>query len=116
MGGYRLSAPRATRPAERREFTDSSFTSERKEAVAKAHVEEKTARWEKEKRRSTSGESSGRKKVLMVEHNVVNGKMGLKLLKIAGYDGDLAEDRIVALQMITRPGVRYDVVLMDCQV
>jgi CheY-like chemotaxis protein len=42
--------------------------------------------------------------------------MGLKLLKIAGYDGELADDGTVALKMITRPGVRYDVVLMDCQV
>jgi CheY-like chemotaxis protein len=116
MGGYRVSVPRATRPPEGREFTDSSFTSERKEAVAKAHVGTKTVRWKKDERSSGSGENSGRKKVLMVEDNVVNGKMGLKLLKIAGYDGDLAEDGIVALQMITRPGVRYDVVLMDCQV
>lgn len=116
MGGYSVSTPKATRPPEGREFTDSSCTLERKEAVAKAHVETKTVRWEKDERNSGSGESSGRKKVLMVEDNVINGKMGLKLLKIAGYDGDLAEDGTVALQMITRPGVRYDVVLMDCQV
>jgi hypothetical protein len=116
MGGYSVSAPKATRPPEGREFTVSSFTSKRKEAVGKAHVETKTVRWEKDERTSGSGESTGWKKVLMVEDNVVNGKMGLKLLKIAGYEGDLAEDGIVALQMITRPGVRYDVVLMDCQV
>jgi hypothetical protein len=116
MGGYSVSSAKATRPREGREFVDSSFTSERKELVAKAHVETKTVRWTKDERNSGSDQSSERKKVLMVEDNVVNRKMGLKLLKIAGYDGDLAEDGIVALQMITRPGVRYDVVLMDCQV
>ena len=56
------------------------------------------------------------KKVLMVEDNAVNGKMGLKLLSIAGYTGELAEDGVVALRMITKPGAQYDVVLMDCHV
>ena len=52
----------------------------------------------------------------MVEDNEVNGRMGLKLLSIAGYSTELAEDGAVALEMITKPGVKYDIVLMNCQV
>jgi DNA-binding response OmpR family regulator len=46
----------------------------------------------------------------------VNGKMGLKLLAIAGYVGELAEDGEAALENIMDHGADYDVVLMDCQV
>ena len=104
-------------PSPRHDFEKLSLTTER-QIAAKAAVPGKTARFE-------SGSTvvddhkvpmPKPKKVLMVEDNEVNGKMGLKLLSIAGYVGELAEDGAVALEMIQDPLNKYDIVLMDCQV
>jgi Histidine kinase-, DNA gyrase B-, and HSP90-like ATPase len=114
IGGHSL-PQRFSSP--RNDFEKLSLTTERKIA-AKADVTGKTARFE-------SGSAivddhkvptPKPKKVLMVEDNEVNGKMGLKLLSLAGYVGELAEDGAVALEMIQDPSKKYDIVLMDCQV
>jgi CheY-like chemotaxis protein len=122
MGGHSL--PRRE-SSPRNDFERLSLTTERKIAAKAAAIGGKTARFE-----STSGTTRminvddhnvtiippRPKKVLMVEDNEVNGRMGMKLLSIAGYLSDLAEDGLVALEMLQDPLNKYDVVLMDCQV
>lgn len=115
MGGHTL--PRRV-SSPRDEFEKLSLTSERKIA-AKASVAGKTARFESTSKDVVHDEKVPMpkpKKVLMVEDNEVNGKMGMKLLSLAGYLSDLAEDGLVALEMLQDPLKKYHVVLMDCQV
>ena len=96
-----------------------SLTTQRREIAAKAAVTANTVRFETDYD-SIAEENKipipEPKTVLMVEDNEVNGKMGLKLLSIVGYNAELAEDGAVALEMIMQNQSRYDVVLMDCQV
>lgn len=115
MGGHTL-PHRVSSP--RNDFEKLSLTTERKIA-AKAAVAGKTARFESTSHTIVEDHEvpiPKPKRVLMVEDNEVNGKMGLKLLSIAGYVSDLAEDGLVALEMLQDPLNKYDVVLMDCQV
>jgi hypothetical protein len=89
------------------------------DTAARAIGRGKTIQWDTGQPLSTIYETlapSGKLKVLTVEDNEVNGRMVLKLLSIAGYAAELAEDGVVALEMITRPGAKYAVILMDCQV
>ena len=115
MGGYHISRRASPFPSETEKFETLSLTSERRN-VAKATARGKTIRWGTRNSRNTDPSTSGKGKILMVEDNEVNGRMGLKLLSIAGYAADLAEDGVVALEMLTQPGAKYDIVLMDCQV
>ena len=52
-------------------------------------------------------------KLLLVEDNVVNQRVTLSQLQCLGYTADIASDGEMALTMMTQ--VRYDLVLMDCQ-
>jgi signal transduction histidine kinase/ActR/RegA family two-component response regulator len=56
---------------------------------------------------------SARGRLLVVEDNVVNQKVAMRMLTKMGYDVDLAEDGRQALDRLAT--VRYDAVLMDCQ-
>lgn len=58
-----------------------------------------------------SGISGAR--LLVVEDNEVNQKVALGILKKLGYEADLAEDGIAAVQAAER--AEYDLILMDCQ-
>ena len=49
----------------------------------------------------------------MVEDNVVNQKVAMRMLVKMGYEVDLAEDGRQALERLA--AARYDAVLMDCQ-
>jgi CheY-like chemotaxis protein len=51
--------------------------------------------------------------ILVVEDNVVNQTIALKMLSTLGYRADLAQDGRQALTMMSR--TRYDLVFMDCQ-
>jgi len=114
MGGHQRTVP--STPSyimEDKSFDTIPFTTERNEVAAKASENMKTIRWKGSTEKMTGGE---RKKILMVEDNEVNGKMGVKLLSLAGYDPDLAEDGAVALNKIQQSPHKYCVILMDCQV
>ncbi len=52
-------------------------------------------------------------RILLVEDNLVNQKIALKILERLGYQADLAGNGIEALESLERQ--RYDVVLMDIQ-
>ncbi len=52
-------------------------------------------------------------RLLLVEDNVVNQKVAMRMLVKMGYEVDLAEDGRQALERLA--AVRYDAVLMDCQ-
>ncbi len=54
-----------------------------------------------------------RGRLLLVEDNVVNQKVAMRMLVKMGYEVDLAEDGRQALDRLA--AVRYDAVLMDCQ-
>jgi len=114
MGGHQRTVP--STPSyimEDKSFDTIPFTTERSEVVAKVSENMKTIRWKGSTEKMTVGE---RKKILMVEDNEVNGKMGVKLLSLAGYDPDLAEDGAIALNKIQQTPRKYCVILMDCQV
>lgn len=96
------------------ELDKLSLISER-QVFAKASEENKTLRCDMEDS-LIEDDIAERKRILMVEDNEVNGKMGLKLLSIAGFHAELAEHGVAALKRITQPDSKYDVVLMDCQV
>jgi len=118
MGTHHICRRASPFPPETEKFEQLSLTSERQN-MAKASARGKTIRWDTGNLTSTEDDSPStmeKRKILMVEDNEVNGRMGLKLLSIAGYAAELAEDGVVALDMITRPGAKYDIVLMDCQV
>ena len=117
VGGHRISSRNSPHRPESDEFGKSSLITDRNSKLVfpKSSDTDKTLRWDTSDS-TTPDEVSVRKRILMVEDNEINGKMGLKLLSIAGFDAELAENGIVALKMITRPGGKYDVVLMDCQV
>jgi len=52
-------------------------------------------------------------RLLVVEDNVVNQKVAMRMLVKMGYEVDLAEDGRQALERLA--AARYDAVLMDCQ-
>jgi CheY-like chemotaxis protein len=51
--------------------------------------------------------------ILLAEDNVVNQKLALKLLSQMGYQAELANNGLEAIEALERR--RYDVVLMDVQ-
>ncbi|THB62468.1 MAG: response regulator [Spirochaetaceae bacterium] len=51
--------------------------------------------------------------ILLVEDNPVNQRVALGLLKLCGYEADVAENGVEALEAIENRD--YDLVLMDCQ-
>jgi CheY-like chemotaxis protein len=57
--------------------------------------------------------SSKQIKVLVVEDNKVNQKVAVALLDRLGYRADVADDGVVALEMLEKR--QYALVLMDCQ-
>jgi CheY-like chemotaxis protein len=65
--------------------------------------------------RHTLSESKARERprVLLAEDNLVNQKVGVKLLEKLGCRVDVASNGRQALQAAT--GTRYDLILMDCQ-
>jgi len=52
-------------------------------------------------------------RILLVEDNIVNQKVALKMLKDFGVQSDLAEDGVQALQLVRQH--QYDLILMDLQ-
>ncbi len=52
-------------------------------------------------------------RILLVEDNVVNQKLALRLLSLMGYQADIASNGIEAVEATERQ--RYDLVLMDVQ-
>ena len=52
-------------------------------------------------------------RILLAEDNLVNQKVALKMLKILGYDADVAANGKEVLQMLEK--IPYDLILMDCQ-
>ncbi len=55
----------------------------------------------------------GRRKILIVEDNVVNQKVAIRLLEKAGCSCDVAENGKEAIEALSRDD--YDLVFMDCQ-
>lgn len=53
------------------------------------------------------------KRVLLVEDNIVNQKVALKMLEKLGYDASLANDGVEAVAMLAEK--HYDLILMDIQ-
>lgn len=53
------------------------------------------------------------KSILLVEDNEVNQDVAVEMLKILGYDIDIADNGEIALNKISEK--RYDLILMDCQ-
>ncbi len=53
------------------------------------------------------------KRILVVEDNVINQKVAVRMVQKLGYDADIAESGSAALRMIQPE--RYAMVLMDCQ-
>ena len=51
--------------------------------------------------------------ILLVEDNVVNQKVALKMLEKLGYSADLANDGMQAIEMLSHK--HYDLILMDIQ-
>ncbi len=58
-------------------------------------------------------EACSRGRMLVVEDNVVNQKVAVRLLENLGYKADVAANGLEAIDAIRR--LPYDVVLMDCQ-
>ncbi|KAJ3049644.1 hypothetical protein HK097_009380 [Rhizophlyctis rosea] len=58
--------------------------------------------------------SEGRARILLVEDNLINQKLGQKLLEKLSYNTTLASDGLEAIQLI-ESSPTFDVVLMDCQ-
>jgi len=56
---------------------------------------------------------AGKTKILVVEDNVVNQKVVIRLLERRGYRCDVAANGREALEALTR--IDYDLILMDCQ-
>ena len=100
MGGHQRTVPLAPSLETEDETIEKIWlASKRSGMVPKAAENKKTVRWQ-----HSVGEMNGEsKKILMVEDNEVNGKTALKLLSIAGYDADLAEDGSVALKIQQSP-------------
>ncbi|KAJ3029604.1 hypothetical protein HDV00_009532 [Rhizophlyctis rosea] len=63
---------------------------------------------------STSA-SESRGNILLVEDNLINQKLGQRLLEKLNYKAALASDGLEAVQMILTFDPPFDVVLMDCQ-
>lgn len=54
-------------------------------------------------------------KILLVEDNQVNQVVAVSLLKRIGIRPEVVSDGAEALEKVHREGVRYDLILMDCQ-
>ncbi|KAJ9092370.1 hypothetical protein QFC21_006872 [Naganishia friedmannii] len=54
-------------------------------------------------------------RVLLVDDNLINQRLGVRLLSKMKYDVDTAENGQVALDKVTGSRERYSLVLMDCQ-
>lgn len=53
--------------------------------------------------------------VLLVEDNKINQLVAAELLKNLGYSHDIANNGQEAIEMLTKPASKYQLVLMDCQ-
>ncbi|KNC97612.1 uncharacterized protein SPPG_07080 [Spizellomyces punctatus DAOM BR117] len=62
-----------------------------------------------------SNVSHSKGSVLLVEDNVVNQRLGFRLLQKLGYDATLATNGLEAVQTLQANPLKFDVVLMDCQ-
>jgi len=63
--------------------------------------------------REALDDTSGRRRILIVEDNPVNQKLALRLLEKFGHRADVAGNGLEALAALTR--LPYDLLLMDCQ-
>lgn len=65
---------------------------------------------------SEQAESFKGKRILLVEDNELNQEIAVEILREAGFDMDVADDGVVAVDKIkaAKPG-RYDLILMDIQ-
>ena len=69
-----------------------------------------TARWYSEFRGSVA---TAKHQILLAEDNPINQRVATLILKRSGYDCDVVEDGLAAVQAcIAHP---YDLILMDCQ-
>ncbi len=64
-------------------------------------------------RTSVESEPAPAKRVLVVEDNVINQRVAVRMLQKLGYDADIAESGTTALRMSQRE--QYALMLMDCQ-
>ncbi|KZO90964.1 CheY-like protein [Calocera viscosa TUFC12733] len=53
--------------------------------------------------------------ILLIEDNIVNQKLGIRLLQKLSHRCDVAENGKVALDMLKANEDRYSLILMDCQ-
>ena len=60
-----------------------------------------------------AADQKAKNRILVVEDNVINQKVAVRMLQKLGYDADVAESGSIALRMAQSE--RYAMVLMDCQ-
>ena len=62
---------------------------------------------------STEPVATTQARILLVEDNLINQKLALKILQKAGYEIEVADTGLAALEILA--AADYDLVLMDCQ-
>jgi two-component system sensor histidine kinase/response regulator len=63
----------------------------------------------------TNINSSRKQKVLLIEDNQINQIVALEMLKELGYQTEVANNGVEALDLLKQKNNTYDVILMDCQ-
>ena len=76
---------------------------------------DKMPSYTKEAMRNESSHVFAGSRILLVEDNEINQQLAIELLEGAGIEVDVANDGREAVEMATKSGYLYDVVLMDIQ-